>query len=208
MIAQVSIVKARLALACFAVAMLVFLGGCSGGGEITVTGQALERTSLRGSFTQGIYRFEDDNHATLLLVEGPIENPTQAATIRFLWSPWPGSTPIDETATNATIQYIIFTGEGNQLAGIYTGAGFAYPNDDLGDDSVDVGVWEANLRLTDSTRGFQDLLGQALLRGSIRVHRDDTGVSNGIRRLNVMLRERLGYPRVIDAGSSEKIAGR
>lgn len=199
---------ARMMLVFAAIATCVSVGGCSGGGEITVTGQALERTSLRGSFTQGIYRFEDDNHATLLLVEGPIENPTQAVTIRFLWSPYPGSTPIDETATNATIQYVIFTGDGNQLAGIYTGAGFAYPSDYLGEDSIDVGVWEANLRLTDSTRGFQDLLGQALLRGSIRVHRDDTGVSSGIRTLNVLLRDRLGYPRVIDAGSTEKIAGR
>lgn len=193
---------ALLALACgFA------LTGCAGG-ELTVTGQALERTYLRSSFNQGIYRFEDDNHATLLLIDGTIDNPTQAATIRFHWSPQPGSTPIDQTATNATIQYIIFTGDENRLAGIYTGAGYAYPDDYLGEDSISVGVWEANLRLTDSTRGFQDLLGQALLRGSIRVHRDDTGVSAGIRKLNVLLRDRLGYPRVIDAGADEKLAGR
>lgn len=183
--------------------------GCagSGGGELAVRGVGENAPRLTGGFKRGIYRFEDANHATVVLLEGDMNNPTQAVTIRVFWSPTPGATPIDPNATNATLQYIIFTPPSPAadksrpagMVGIYSGAGFVFPRNELGEGTLDCGVWESNLRLADSTRGFNDLLGQAVARGDFTARRDDAAVGDMLRRLNVLVRDKLGYPRLVSA---------
>ncbi|MCX5658845.1 MAG: hypothetical protein NTW19_03885 [Planctomycetota bacterium] len=178
--------------------------GCTpqGGGNLSIRSLTERDTTLRGGFTTGIYRYDDRNHFTVVLLDGPIENPTQAVTIRMLWAPMAGRTPIDGTATNATIHYVIFAGAEKAEAGVYSGAGYIYPTSDREAEKLEAGVWQANLRLTDRSPGFEDLLGQAAVKGGLTARRDDAAVEEALRKLNVLIRQKLGYPRLVEAGAA------
>ncbi|MCE9592310.1 MAG: hypothetical protein K8S99_17525 [Planctomycetes bacterium] len=179
---------------------LALLPGCKGdgGGKLSIHSQDDSGGQLVGGFGTGVYSFDDKNNLTVVLFDGPEDNPTQAVVLRMFWKPRAARTPIDKTATNATIHYLIFTGEKNQLAGVYSGAGFLYPKQKPGGAMLDASVWQASLRLTDKTNGFDDRLGQAMVKGGFSARRDDPAVQQSIRRLNIMVRERLGYPRLVD----------
>lgn len=178
--------------------------GCrnTGGGRLSIRSSADQLTVLRGGFERGIYSFDGKNTATFVLLDGPTDNPTQAVTIRLFWTPRAGRTPIDRTATNATIHYLIFTPGDTAEAGVYSGAGFVYPSENPGGRTIEASVWESNLLLTDRSEAFNDLLGQAVLKGAFAARRDDLGVQETLRRLDNMVRERLGYPRFVEAPST------
>ena len=187
--------------------VLGVLPACSATAELSVVSQARPDTVYRSAFEHAVYRFDDDQHITALLYDGPVENPTQAVTIRMLWRPRAGRTPIDATATNATIHYVIFTGADNSRVGIYSGAGYLFPNTKVGDPSLTAGIWDANLRLFDRSEGFTDLLGQSILHGDFIAKRDDAGTEEGIRKLNVLISKRLGFPRVVRAKPAGELNG-
>jgi hypothetical protein len=168
----------------------------SGGGALSVESLSNEAVSMRGGFETGLYSFDGKEHITVLLYDGPIDNPTQAVTIRMLWRPQAGRTPIDPTATNATVHYIILGGE---AVGVYAGAGFLYPGSELGGDSLSAELWDASIRLSDSNASFNDLLGNAMVQGGFRARRDDVAVEQAIRHLNMVIHSRLGYPRMVMA---------
>jgi hypothetical protein len=182
----------------------IFLTGCAGiarrfahGSDLTLRSLATEGASLRGNFATGVYRFEDDSHATLILLDGPEDNPAQAVIIRVFWRPMAARTPIDSDATNASIQYVVFGGAKRELVGVYAGAGYVYPHDDLGDQALSAGVWQADLLLGDCTEGFKDLLGPAALEGRLKVQRDDAQAMRLLRQLGVIVSRKLGYPRLV-----------
>ncbi len=174
----------------------------SPGGELAVASQNEDGAALTGGFESGLYALGPDNNTlTVLLYDGPLDNPTQAVTLRMFWEPRAGKTPIDATATNATIHYVIFSQQSGDEAtevGVYSGAGFFFPDSDPGDAQLNGGVWDANLVLLDQTEKFTDLLGQASLRGKLAAKRDDLATDRAIRRLNRVLRQRLGYPRLVN----------
>lgn len=168
----------------------------SSGGTLSVTSIADAEETLQGQFQAGIYTTGDANSATMILYDGPPENPAAAVTIRMFWNPDAGRTPIDATATNATIQYILFDTAGKEIA-IYSGAGYFYPNSSVGDDKFTGSVWQSSLRLADKSEGFEDKLGQAQLKGKFTVNRDDLGIDEALHKLNVQVRERLGRTRLV-----------
>lgn len=168
------------------------------GGALAIRSQAEVDTVLKGGFKTGLYSYDDKNNLTVVLLDGPIENPSQAVTIRLFWAPRAGRTPIDASATNATVHYIVFTGESKQ-AGVYSGAGFLYPDTEVGGSRIQAGVWDANLVLSDRSELFNDLLGQAKLEGHFNARRDDAETQNLVRQLNILVRDRLGYPRLVMA---------
>jgi|GEM_PF-1999365 len=177
-------------------------------GSLKLESQSRQQgAQLQGKFTQGFYRFDDKNQLTMLLIEGPVESPQQAMTVRMFWKPRAGRTPIDPTATNATIHYVIFTGEERQEVGIYSGAGFIFPNGQPGDKNLNAEVWHSTLRLSDATGNFQDLLGPASLKGRIKIRHDDVAMERALRQLNINLRQIFGFPRLVDAGSHAGDAG-
>ncbi len=181
------------------------LSGCAGawlageGGRLRIESQAEPGTSLSGGFDTGLYRYDSPNELTVLLFDGPAESPTQAVSIRMHWRPRAGGTPIDPNATNATIHYIILAGAEGAEAGVYSGAGYVYPRVKPGRKRFVAGLWQANLRLDVATDGFKDLLGQALLKGSFTARRDDLETGQMLRRLNGLLHQKLGYPRLVMA---------
>ena len=168
------------------------------GGEISIKSIKDQGTSLTGAFENGSYSLVDQNTATLVLLDGPVETATQAVTIRMFWNPNAGRTPIDPTATNATIQYVIFTGD--KQIGIYSGAGYMYPHNDPGGDKFVASMWQSSIRISDKTDAFYDRLGQAKLEGKFAAQRDDLGFDQVLHKLNARVRERLGRSRMVEAG--------
>jgi len=168
------------------------------GGELNVKSISDKNVTLRGGFESGIYTIADQNTATIILYDGPADNPSQAVTIRMFWNPHAGRTPIDPTATNATIQYVIF-GDGGKEIGIYSGAGYLYPNTTVGSDLFTGSVWQSTLRIADKTDGFDDTIGLARLEGKFTVNRDDINLTTALHALNRQVRDRLGRARVVDS---------
>ena len=170
----------------------------SSSGNLTLRSQSRPGTVLDGGFTSSYYSLDDKNRLTVLLLDGSIENPTQVATIRMFWSPRAGRTPIDSTATNATIHYTIFSGNAGQEVGVYSGAGFVYPIGKTGRDTFTADLWHGTMRLADRSDGFADLLGQAVLNGHLIATRDEVAVGQALRRFETLITDRLGYPRWLD----------
>lgn len=186
------------------------LAGCSSvpfmpaGSGLALESQSHAGRRLTGDFDRAVYSFDDRNTMTLVLLAGPEDQPQQAAVVRMYWQPRAGATPIAGTATNATIQYIVFAGDGEGgddagEVGVYSGAGFLFPNSDPGEDSLRAGLWQATVRLSDRSAGFNDLLGKAVLRGDVSARREDALTNDLLRQLNALVSERLGYPRLVEA---------
>jgi len=171
-----------------------------GNGNLTLKSQSQPGTMLGGAFTSSYYSLDDKNRLTVLLLDGSIEDPAQVVTIRMFWGPRAGRTPIDSTATNATIHYTIFCpapGQ-EQEVGVYSGAGFFYPLGKVGGESLTADLWQGTLRLADRSEGFTDLLGQAVLDGHLTATRDEVTVARALRRFETLVTSRLGYPRWLD----------
>jgi hypothetical protein len=193
---------ARHATICLALLFTLPLAGCQwskisalAGPALTVTSEQQKSPTALRDFDIALYRFDQDNALTAVLLQGSADQPTQAVTIRMFWRPRAGSTPLDRTATNATIQYAVFTGEN---VGVYSGAGFLYPQNTPGNDSLTAAIWQAILRPADQSLGYEDPLGKATVKGKFTVRRDDIAVEQLLRKLNVHISERLGYPRLVD----------
>lgn len=77
---------------------------------------------------------------------------------QLLWTPKPGLTPLDSTATNLALRVVVVSG--GEL-GIYGGAGFARPDGDPTVGPMTLAVEGATLTLLERTAGFHDLLSPA-----------------------------------------------
>lgn len=174
----------------------VLCAGCAGGGRLALRSAEHADRVLLGNFNQGIYGFDDRNTLHVVLIEGEAGAPAQAVHVQMYWTPRAGRTPIDENATNATVHYIVFTGEG---AGVYSGGGFLFPRNDPGERSLHAEVRNASLRLLDASGDFSDRLGLATASGGFRARRDDLAAQRTLRQIESHLRDRLGYPRFVDS---------
>jgi len=158
---------------------------------------------LASNFSTGIYALHEDHSITMVLFDGPRDNPRQAVTIRMFWRPRAGLTPLDATSTNATVRLMLFPDHEDQPIGIYEGAGFLQPRQLPGGTSMRAGLRQSNMRLVDASEGFTDLLGPAQLAGEFSVQRDDAAVPEAIRQLDQLVAQRLGYPRLVDADAED-----
>jgi hypothetical protein len=191
-----SLAAAALAL----VGLLALAGGCTdtGGGQLELARVTDRQVKLEGHFQTGCYAFEDVNHGTFILVDGPIDKPSQVLVVNTMWTPRPAYTPIASTATNAQFTYIIFADGPTQEAGVYTGYGFVFPHDTLGAGTFAASIWDSTMKLTDASPHFVDPLGQAILTGTFSAQRDDLRTRQLIPRLSVLVSRRLGFRRVVD----------
>lgn len=176
--------------------LTLLLGGCGGHGSLAVRSELQRGTVLTGDFNTAVYSFDDRNNVDVILLEGTAEEPSQAVHIRMHWEPRAGRTPIDENATNATIRYIVFTGDG---AGVYSGSGFLFPRSDAGDNTFRGILRETAMRLADASPNFTDRLGLARATGGFSATLDEAATSRLLREIQVNLKEKLGYPRFVMA---------
>lgn len=201
----------------FAIAavMMITLAGCSR--PLIETGSALKIVSrdrtdgvglnLDDEFTEAIYRYEDPNSVTLLLLQGPRDAPERVLEVRMFWVAKAGATPIDRTATNTVVRLLEFRDSPDEpdALGLYAGAGFMRLHNDPTLDRVAATLWDADLRLTDRSEMFTDRLGRAILSGSLHARRDDARVTTVLRDLNQRVTDRLGYPRLVIMGRESNV---
>jgi hypothetical protein len=162
------------------------------------------RVDLR--FDNGSYSVEPSDTSFYIsnltleeLIDGPVIN-AQILHAQLLWSPKPGATPVDPTATNLTLRLAIFVD--GQL-GVYGGAGFAWPSGSIGDGPVELEIVGSTLTLLHSTDGFRDLLSPVLLIGQISAPFDPVRTLRTRQAASQLVTNRLGRTQwVFDALSS------
>ena len=195
-------------LAC--ISILAFVAGCSlnlpslpvlgsESGKLTLTNQLTEEVALSTDFDRSIYMLDDKENLTVLLIKGTAQNPQQILTIRMFWKPIPAETPIDPTATNATLHLAIFGEDatGKTTCGVYSGAGFVYLYNDPGSRKLKAGIWQANVILSDSTKGYKNTLTETLLEGKLIAIENEANFNNSLYSANDAVNKALGYPRFI-----------
>jgi hypothetical protein len=190
------------------VAFVAMSLGCKAGSgardtDLTIQSRANPEDIAAGGFDRGVYSYDGPSSITVLLTDGPVDAPDRALIVRMFWMPRAAATPLDETATNATVQYIVFgdtTDErGKRVVGIYSGGGFLYPENETDGNVLNANLWQATLTLADSSEGFEDTLGASILRGRFVAQRDDEGIVNAVRLVNIAVSESLGVPRFVRA---------
>ncbi len=166
-------------------------------------GGKLEMLSLtngnkfESKFDSAIYEFGDEDTVTIVMLKGTPEEPELAATLRLMWKPRAGKTPVDRSATNLTINYVVFAGD--DQVGIYSGAGFMLPEGKPGRGRIGGDIRQATVRLSDSSDQFTDLLENIRLEGDVTALRADGEVQPLLRKLALKIRERLGRVRLVSA---------
>lgn len=154
---------------------------------------------LADAATTAIYRLDDTNTLTVLLVQGPVDQPQRVVELRMFWKARAGLTPVDRTATNTVVRFFEFRDDAEEprSLGLYAGAGFLRLQDDPAVGEVEGTLWDSDLRLSDRSADFTDRIGRGTLAGSFTAVRDDAGVTRLMLELNQLVTERLGYPRLV-----------
>lgn len=212
----------RLSVIVLALCLLPMLAGCTGrqwldfgGGEgsLQVRGFGEPSVRLDSRLSFGVYAERDGVEHSFILSDLPLEELVngdaesgQIVHVEFLWTPRPGSTPVEATAVNVSVRHIVISqGE----IGIYSGAGFAWVRGELGADQITLVIRDASLKLTDSTEDFVDLLTPARLSGTMGVQRDDRLTRQMHYAISQMVTDKLGVSRfvLLDAPGSRIVAG-
>jgi hypothetical protein len=175
---------------------------------------------LPARLTEAVYWDDPEGSTSFILSDIPVKRlaegrprRAQVLHVELLWLPKAGATPMDSTATNASIRYVLFS---DDQVGVYGGAGFARPHGAPGDRSIRLAIDDASLTLLDSTPGFRDLLSPGRMTGTIHA-RLDPGTA---RRLHLLASQHvtdlLGRSRFIrlpaapanpDGASVARVAG-
>lgn len=160
-------------------AALLLVGCRSGGsaGSLRAVSLGSQPVTLPGNYKVAYYAHQPQAETTFMLSDVPIDQVLagtitqgQLLHIDLIWLPKPGSTPLDPSATNATIRHVVIS---NGQVGVYGGAGFALPDGEPGDQKLTITLRDASLQLLESTEGFVDLLGPAQLTGTFTATRDE-----------------------------------
>lgn len=188
-------------------------GGCSSwwkstfpadGGEVRIEGLGTDRFALDGLLPHGAYAANEADHSFYLsdvpledLLAGRVRN-GQFMHCRLLWIPLPGRTPVDATACNLTIRYVVVS-EGE--VGVYGGGGFAWPKGDIGKEDATLLIEGSSLALLARSEGFTDLLTPAQLTGTIAARLDEDATRRFRRGVSQLVTDGLGATRWVNNAS-------
>lgn len=160
-----------------------------------------EPVVLSADFSQVVFSGDEYTEATFWmstvstesLLKGEVKD-GQIIHVTILWTPLPGMTPIDSSATNASIRYILFVdGE----VGIYQGGGFAMTVSPFWSSETRISLRDATLRLATSTPGFRDLLSPAQLTGIASAVDDSRETRRFYYGTSQLVTDRLGVPWLV-----------
>lgn len=192
-----------------------FLSACTSVavvGSLRVLSLGDSPVQLSIDFTTSVFAHDPDADTSFWLSDVAVDDllagrveEGQIVHIDLLWIPKAGSTPMDSSATNASIRYIIIS---HGQVGLYVGAGFALPSNDLNEDSVTITLRDASLELMESTEGFIDLLTPAQLSGRFSAQRNIEQVRELHVSLSQFVTDALGKTRFVmnDEVSPPRIA--
>jgi len=163
-------------LALLLLALVPLTTGCASHARVRVT-SAETGAAVRPDLPTRVYTYSDPNTVDIFLTDLPPEQvsltsptPGHLVHIHMFLRPSPGKTPIDSTATNATIRHLILTGG---QTGIYAGGGFLLPKGDPTSSHFAGTINNASMGLLDRTPGFADLLGPSVGDIEFLARRDD-----------------------------------
>ncbi len=189
------------------IVLLVLLpsaAGCMAGrvsGNLRAESLGGDPVFLAQDFTTSVYASLNSTETSFFLTDVPLAdllagNVSTGTVVHLdlLWHPSAGETPMDSSATNVSIRYIVFA-EGE--VGIYGGAGFAMPRGAVGDGTMSLRLRDASLTLLDSTDGFVDLLSPARLTGRLTARLDRNRSQRMAWAVNQIVTNALGYTRLV-----------
>lgn len=174
------------------------LSGCisnHAAGRIEAISRAENPVRVDLEFKHGAYGLEPSDvsfYLSSVPLESLLEGDVQEAQIlhaQLLWSPKPGTTPVDPTATNLTLR-LAFIVDGE--LGIYGGAGFAWPSGTVGEAPVELEIVGSTLTLLHATEGFRDLLSPVLLIGRVSAPFDPVKTLRMRQAASQLVTNRLG----------------
>lgn len=173
------------------------LAGCAESSSLRIA--STDRgTAFEPVWRTGVFRMRDRNTVDLYISDLPSDAvstrlaqalagepgpPGTVLVINMFLDPEAGRTPIDFTASNASISVVVLTGDS---WGVYGGGGFLLPSSFSGERSFEGVIRRATLRLIRAEPGFEDLLGTAELSGSVSARRDDRGAGEIAARLMLL----------------------
>jgi hypothetical protein len=187
------------------VGLLLMTASCVGGGQVqgSIRAESLGEPPavLNAEYVSIVYFHDPNGETSFLLTDVPAREllagdvrHAQVMHVQLLWQPKAGATPMDATATNATIRHVIVVdGE----VGIYGGAGFALPNGKLGHGRIQVALRDATVRLLESTDGFKDPLTPARITGSFTAENDPQLARKVHRAISQIVTTALGRTRFV-----------
>ena len=181
------------------------LGGCAAGGSagsLTAESLGTEPVVLEREYVFGIYAARSATEVSFLLSDVPLEKLLSGEVQRanvvhldLLWEPKPGATPMDSSATDVSIRFVVFAdGE----VGVYGGAGFALPDGKAGDRRLGLDLRDASLTLMESTDGFVDLLSPVRLTGSISARLNEKRTREMLYAVSQLVTNALGRTFFVD----------
>lgn len=180
--------------------------GVFGGGDPTLESLDEQRVRMPLSVAESAYAVHP-SEASLLFASVPferfaddLERPVEAFVLhaQLLWVPKPGTTPIDPTATNVTLRWIVFSGA---EVGVYGGAGFCWPDGTIGEDALILDIEASTLSLIASTPSFVDQASPASVSGRFRAAYRPGAALEMRQRVSRLVTEAVGRPYWVDAGS-------
>jgi len=192
-------VAARLALVA-GVGLGVWGCGVGGGGDPELASR-LTGAQFAPSLPTRIYAFADRNTADFYLTDLPPEVWTGGADVSemtgsmvhvhmFLASR-AGRTPIEPTASSATIRVVVL---GGGTMGVYGGGGFLLRSGEPGDSSFGGAIRAGTMRLLRATPGFVDRLGPCEFKGSFQANLDASQAANMQRAFEALVRATTPLP--------------
>ncbi len=173
-----------------------------GGSTFELASTSRKVDPISSNFSTMVYGYHDDDTLEFILIEGEADDPDSAVYVTMNWRPRAGKTPLDPRATNATIEYAVFKGEGT---GIYGGAGFLQPYAKPGGATLNVEIRNSALRLADASEQFKDTLGLAEAKGGFTATRDGAKLRRLLRKVRVKVAKDLGYPAFAHRQNSSAI---
>lgn len=165
-----------------ALALLLLPAGCTR--VFNVSGVRLQsidqNTHLTPAIVTSAYRAQDTSTAEFYLSDIPLRELSGADSfadlsgtiihLHLFIRPKPGKTPIEPTASSATIQAVVLArGE----VGVYGGGGFMLPSGTPGDDAIGGSIRSGSIKLLAATPDFADRLGAASFSAGFTAPKDE-----------------------------------
>ncbi len=180
--------------------------GCATGrvsASLRAESLGVDRVYVDGAYETAVYADFNSTETSFFMTDIPMDdllagNITTGMVVHIdlLWEPTAGKTPMDSSATNVTVRYIVFA-DGEM--GLYGGAGFAMPKGEPGKGSMSLALRDASITLLASTDGFVDLLSPARVTGKITAGFDERRTRQMAYAVNQLVTNALGYTRLVAA---------
>jgi hypothetical protein len=172
----------------------------------TMTSLDAKPVSLELSYIESSYIVQASETSMLfsdVSLQELLEGPPQTGSIlhaQILWGPKPGYTPVDATATNVTIRWIVFSGG---EVGVYGGAGFCWPRGTLGKGDYAISIEASTLSLIASTAGFVDLASPASITGTFSATFEPERAIRLRQAVSQLVTDAIGRPYWVDAAGAD-----